>query len=308
MMRRLLLPSILLLVASPCFSEAFLSNALGQDLGAVEALTGEGYEGERDGTATRIYLDGEVIRTRIEDDGGYTVESGDEREIVRLNEDGSRSSWTLSTPEHEEIHTYFYDDGRLSSMSVSVDGVLERRIIYLDTPSGALSGFSGTYDAYLSPDFYLYQLDGGSVRLTYHGDGRVTRSDASMEEASYEVEEDGSWKETQILPDGSERISIYSPDGRLERVEEGGSVVSYGYDEDGELVLETRTEGSSENRIHYEDGRISSTEELSDGIMIKERHHRADGGIEEIRYRNGKPEYSILFEGDGVRVKEIRRL
>ena len=47
---------------------------------------------------------------------------------------------------------------------------------------------------------------------------------------------------------------------------------------------------------------------LADGILTKERKFLESGDIEEIRYKEGRAEYSILFEGDGVRVKEIHRL
>ena len=150
MIRKLLFPLCFILLCSPCHSEAFLSNALGQNLGAIPALTGSGYEGESEDGRTVIYHDGSVIKTRQDTEDGYVISYGDTTESVRLGDDGERLEWRLETPERAEVHTYFYEDGRLSSVSVSINGELRRRIVYLDTPSGSLSAITGSSDSYIS--------------------------------------------------------------------------------------------------------------------------------------------------------------
>ena len=307
-MRRALVPLSFILLLFPCSAETFLSNALGQDLGAAAALTGTGYEGERDGGRTVIYLDGEVIRTRTDTETGYTLQAGDIVETVTLDDQGRRAEWRLSTPEREEIHRYFYDGERLSSMSVSVDGTLIRRVIYLDTPFGTLSGISGSGDAYIAPSFYQYDLDGDAIRFTYHDSGIVTRENLSAGSIAYEVEDDGSWTETETLPDGSESVRVYSPEGRLSEERRGSNVTVYSYDDVGNLTESVTSDGTSETSVRYEGGRMVSSEEKEGGETVKLRNYLDSGEIEEIRYRGGVPEYSILFEGDGVRVKEIHRL
>ncbi len=308
MIRKLLLPLVFISLLSPSFGEAFLSNALGQNLGTIPALTGAGYEGESDGAETVIYHDGDVIRRRTVTDRGYITEYGDTRETVSLGEEGERTEWRLETPDGEEVHTYFYEDGRLSSVSVSVNGELLRRLVYLDTPKGSLSAITGSSDAYISPSFYLYEADGKSVRFSYHENGIVTRENLSDKAASYEAEEDGSWRETSTLSDGSIMERLYSPDGKLAEERVGESVTKYEYDDGGDLVLAVTVNGEEEIREHYSEGSLVLTEILSGGVMEKERHVLESGDIEEIRYRDGKAEYSILFDGDGVRVKEIHRL
>ena len=62
---RLLFFLLCFLSLFPLSAEAFLSNALGQDLGPIEALTGTGFEGEREEGRVTIYQDGSVIRERI---------------------------------------------------------------------------------------------------------------------------------------------------------------------------------------------------------------------------------------------------
>lgn len=309
-MRRLFLPLICFMTLSvPCMAEAFLSNALGQNLGVIPALTGTGYEGERTDDSLVIYLDGNPIRTRTETDDGYTVKYGDTVETVTLDENGVRTSWSISEPGRDESHTYFYDDsGRLSSVSISVDGVLLRRVEYLDTPSGTLSGITGTSDSYISPSFYLYEMDGKAVKFTYHSNGRVIREDLSDQASSYELSDDGSWRESRTLPDGTVIERVYSHDGRLVEEASGSSVTSYEYDESGDLILSVVIDGEEEVRTHYEDGKTVMIEFLAGGEILRTRSFPDSGYIEEIRYRDGNPEYSILFEGDGVRVREIHRL
>ena len=308
MIRKLLFPLCFILLCSPCHSEAFLSNALGQNLGAIPALTGSGYEGESEDGRTVIYHDGSVIKTRQDTEDGYVISYGDTTESVRLGDDGERLEWRLETPERAEVHTYFYEDGRLSSVSVSINGELRRRIVYLDTPSGSLSAITGSSDSYISPSFYLYELDGESIRFNYHDNGVITREDVSDPSTDYEVEDDGSWKEIVTLPDGQVREWLFSPDGRLSEERTGDTTTRYEYDENGDLVLSVELYGDDEIRTSYENGRIALVETVRAGVMERERRFLDNGDIEETRYNNGQPEYRILFDGDGVRVKEIHRL
>ena len=215
MNRRLLSIALLFFLSLPLFPAAFLSNALGQDLGMIEMLTGSGYEGEENGSERVIYHDGEVIQRRIESEDGYTIEYGDRTESVRLGENGERSEWTVEQGDRTETHTYFYTDDRLSSVSVSVDGELQRRLVYLETPSGTVAAITGTNDSYISPSFYLYENDGDAVKFTYYENGLVMREDLSDPSLSYTIEDDGSWKESRTLPDGTAMEKIYDTSGRL---------------------------------------------------------------------------------------------
>lgn len=309
-MRRVLLFLLFSFPLAFLSAEAFLSNALGQDLGELETLTGTGYEGERDGGDVTIYLDGEVIRKRIATDDGYIIEYGDTIERVSLNDSGERREWSLSTPEREETHLYYYDeDGSLASVSVTVNGELERRVVYLETPGGRLAGITGSGEAYIFPSFYLYENEGDVIRFTYHPGGPVIREDLSAENPPlYEIEDDGSWKETSLMADGRERVRVYNSSGLLVEESADGSVTEYIYDDEGVLLQKNTVDGSIEINEIYADGHLSSRVEIEDGITQKERHYLATGEIEEIRYRDGKAEYRILFDGDGVRVREIERL
>ena len=236
MIRKLLFPLCFILLCSPCHSEAFLSNVLGQNLGAIPALTGSGYEGESEDGRTVIYHDGSVIKTRQDTEDGYVISYGDTTESVRLGDDGE------------------------------------------------------------------------SIRFNYHDNGVITREDVSDPSTDYEVEDDGSWKEIVTLPDGQVRERLYSPDGRLSEERTGDTTIRYEYDENGDLVLSVELYGDDEIRTNYENGRIALVETVRAGVMERERRFLDNGDIEETRYNNGQPEYRILFDGDGVRVKEIHRL
>ena len=189
-----------------------------------------------------------------------------------------------------------------------VNGNLERRVVYLETPSGSIAGITGTRDAYVSPSFYLFESDGETIKFSYHSDGLVLRGNLSDPSTEYEIEEDGSWKESETLPDGSIRERIFSGSGQLIEERIGDSVTVYEYNDEGDLIKSSSEDGDESTVSYYEDGRIVSSEYISGGVTTRERNYLDNGEIEEIRYRNGKPEYSILFEGDGVRVKEIHRL
>ncbi len=306
---RLLFFLLCFLSLFPLSAEAFLSNALGQDLGPIEALTGTGFEGEREEGRVTIYHDGSVIRERIESADGYTLEYGDTLERVLYNEDGERREWSISTPDREEVHQYFYEDGTLSSVSVSVDGNLEKRIIYLETPQGSLSVLAGSADAYISPSFYLYESDGNLIKFSYHPGGPVIRENLSdANPPSYEIEADGSWKETVLHDDGSESVKIYDASGLLVEEQEDGIIIRYEYDDEALLLKRTETAGTASVEEFYENGHLASRIEMTDGVAEIERHYLDTGEIEEIRYSDGVPEYRILFDGDGLRVKEIERL
>lgn len=293
---------LFLLAASSLSAAAFQSNALGQDLGPLESVSGAGYEGFAEDGKTTIYLDGDVIREREENDNGYTITEEERKEAVVLDEDGRRLSWSVETPERTETHQYFYEDGRLSSVSVSIDGEMVRRIEYLETPGGTLAGTEGSLESYIAPSFYVYSLDGDTIRYTYHDNGMVTKEDSSLPPAEYETEESGNWIERR---DGVTRT--YSPDGLLISEESGSTLTEYLY-EDGIVSEVTVTEGDKRLVTSYSDGKVSRTDEYNDGVIQKTRTFLDNGDIEEIRYRNGEEEYLIVFEGDGERVKKVERL
>lgn len=295
---------LLLILSSHLAAAPFLSNVLGQDLGSIDSLTGSGYEGERNGNTTTIYLDGSVIMTREDSENGYTIERGDVTESVVYGEDGKRVSWFSESPARSEVHQYFYnEDGTLSSLSVSVDGNLERRIEYLDTPSGSLAGTEGSLESYITPSFYVYTLDGNTIRYTYHDNGMVSRTDSSVPPAEYEEDEDGNWIERR---DGS--IKVYSPEGLLLREEDGERTIQYEYDEDGVISSITESEGDERIVTAYSDGREEKRDEYIGDELVRTRRELDNGDIEEIRYRDGLAEYLIVFEGDGERVKRVERL
>ncbi len=307
-MRKAILLAAAALSAATLSAAFFSSNALGQDLGPIPALAGSGYEGESSDGRIVIYSDGVPVRERLEDESGYTVTAGGIEEIVAFDSEGRRRSWTLRSPGREETHTYFYDGSRLASVSVSVDGNLERRVVYLETPSGTLAGLSGSGRSYISPDFYIYEEDDGFVRFSYHESGRTVRTDSFSEAPEYTIADDGCWTERTVGEDGEEIIRRYDPQGRLAEETAGGVITAYAYGDDGDLSEVSVTDGGSVEHTIYSNGRRVASEYLLDGIMQRERHYPDDGGIEEIRYRDGIPEYRILFDGDGQRVKEVERL
>ena len=295
---------LMILLLLPCYGRAFISNAIGQELEPLDALSGQGYEGESDGSSTIIYHDGIPIMKCAVDSNGYTIERGGEKESVLFDESGRPLEWRYLTESGEEIHRYSYDGSRLSSVNVSIDGAIVRITEYLVTPSGRLAALSGSEDAYIGEDFYVYSLDGESVRVSFRGEEGEGLADVM----DYEVEPDGGWTRRETLPDGSERIVRYDAKGRLVEEYESGKGVSYFYGDDGALERVITERGGEEVIESYDDGQPVRSEYRYDGITERVRYRLDDGSIEEIRYRHGQPDYRILFDGDGLRVKEVERL
>lgn len=294
----------MLLISIPVFGGAYASNALCQNLGEIPALTGSGYEYLAEDEVTTLFHDGEAIMEKTEFENGYTITRPESRETVIAGENGERLSWTMERNGERETHHYFYDDsGRLSSLSVSVNGEIKRRIDYLETPQGTLAATEGDLESYVSPSFYVYTLDGESIRFDYHANGMVTRSSSLEAPKEYEISDDGLWIET----DENGRKRTYDGDGRLIRDEEGSIIREYSYD--GEVLQTmTVTEGENTFRTSYENGKAVGRDEYSAGTLIKSRRFGNGDEIEEIRYKDGKPEYLIVFDGDGRKVKRVERL
>lgn len=294
----------MLLISIPVFGGAYASNALCQNLGEIPALTGSGYEYLAEDEVTTLFHDGEAIMEKTEFENGYTITRPESRETVIAGENGERLSWTMERNGERETHHYFYDDsGRLSSLSVSVNGEIKRRIDYLETPQGTLAAIEGDLESYVSPSFYVYTLDGESIRFDYHENGMVTRSSSLEAPKEYEISDDGLWIET----DENGRKRTYDGDGRLIRDEEGSIIREYSYD--GEVLQTmTVTEGENTFRTSYENGKAVGRDEYSAGTLIKSRRFGNGEEIEETRYKDGKPEYLIVFDGDGRKVKRVERL
>ena len=131
----------------------------------------------------------------------------------------------------------------------------------------------------------------------------VTRSSSLEAPKEYEISDDGLWIET----DENGRKRTYDGDGRLIRDEEGSIIREYSYD--GEVLQTmTVTEGENTFRTSYENGKAVGRDEYSAGTLIKSRRFGNGDEIEEIRYKDGKPEYLIVFDGDGRKVKRVERL
>ena len=289
--------ALLLLIPSFLSAAVFDSNQIGQVIMLKDELEGQGWEGESDGDHTTIYLDGEVMREKTADETGYTLHEPGRTERVVTDGDGQRLSCTVSENGSETVYTYFYEDDVLSSVSVSVDGVLERRIVYLNTPSGNLAGFAGDSSGFILPSYYVYEADGSAIRASEDSGGWEPPAD-------YVLMEDGSWREESEV-DGRSVVRIYSPDGRLLSTEGSGVREEYSYDEDGVLLSSVERRGRSSTVRKYEDGRLVSESRFSGPVIENERHFLPDGRIEEIRYSGGTRRNRILFDSDGLRVLEV---
>ncbi len=290
---------LLLLISLPLYSAPFASNALGQDLGPIDALTGSGYEGESADGRTLIYLDGEIIKERESLSDGYIIREGEREERV-IAENGRRVSRTITEPGRIEEYRYTYEDDVLSSVTYSVNGEIESITDYIETPSGTLAGISGTEENYFTPEYLVYVRDGNVLRAYY------APRDAEIPEG-YTQREDGSWIGTYTSA-GETIERVYSQDGLLLSEKREGREDIYSYDENGTLIQDEVIEGDTRMVIWYEDGRPTRSERYYQDRIIADRVYREDDRISETRYRDGEPYARILFDRDGLRVLEVENL
>lgn len=295
-MRKLAL--LCLLLPLPLSAAVFSSNSIGQEISPKEMLDGSGYELEREGGVSTLYMDGNPVMVRTESDEGYTVESEGYEESVVIS-DGRRERSTIREGGRETSYTYFYDGDRLSSVSISVDGELAKRIVYLDTASGTPAAFSGDISGYILPSCYIYTLDGSVIR---------SDNDSSwIPPMSYTLEENGNWREESTI-DGRPVTKIYSPEGWLLSAEGSGVVEEYRYSDDGTLLSAIERRGRQSKVTRYAEGKAVSVSTYDGSALQSVRSDLDDGSIEEIRYEDGKPRARIIFDSDGLRIREVENL
>ena len=289
---------LLLLIPVPLFSAVFTSNSIAQALEEKDALEGTGYELETGDRGYTLYLDGAPIEERSADDGGYTIVSEDREERVDT-ENGRRTRRIVKEGDSETIYTYFYDGDRLSSVSISTDGSLEKRIIYLDTASGTPAALAGDIEGYITPSYYIYTLDGTVIKA--EGESGWTPP------ASYILQSDGTWRESTVV-DGRPVERVYSPTGLLLSTEGSGVMEEFRYSSDGELLSSVERRGGNTDVTRYENGNVKSISHYSGTELASVRTYLDSGDVEEIRYENGSPRARILFDSDGLRIKEVENL
>lgn len=304
-MKRALAIIPLLVLIAPLPAAFFDSNALGQDLGAKDALEGEGYEGESRGGTTTIYIDGEPVRTRVDSENGYTITEDGYSLAVVLDSSGRRISDTENENGRVTERVYSYDGDRLSSVAITDGSGISRIIEYIDTPEGHLAGLGGDEHSYLTPYCYVYSLDGDSVAVSFHSDGSEDSSAFIPDPSVYSVDEDGNWAGTAVDADGSETFRIYSPEGRLITLQSGERSESYEYGDDGDMIRSDISEGGTRTVSEYEDGRLIHDDVYIDDELRKSRTYNEDGSVEEIRYSDGARKSLILFDSDGLRIRRV---
>lgn len=290
--------ALLLILIPSCLSAAvFDSNSIGQILSFKDELEGVGYEGETENGETTIYHDGEIVITRVDTESGYTITFPDYSETTVL-ENGRRVRTTIETAEGETVYTYIYDGERLSSVSVSSEEGIERRVVYLDTPAGRLAGLSGDADSRILPLYYIYEAENGMITSTASSD------DAPAPPVGYEVGEDGSWRE-EGFSNGRPVIRTYSPEGLLISTEGSGVREEYRYDDEGRMTFSFERRGSTTLVTEYSDGKPYITERYNGAMLESVRRHLNTGDVEELRYSDGVLRARILFDRDGYRVKSV---
>ena len=301
----LLLSILLILSALPLPGAVYSSNPIGQRLSLKDGMEGIGWELDVSEASSILYKDG-VEESRTEHKDGLTIEiSGGRTERTVFSPEGLVSERMVREGDDETLYSYFYADGDLSSVSISENGTLVKRIEYILTPSGRISSMYSPEQSIVGPDYFIYTLDGNTIRLDYLGNGRVDKTDLDNETSEYRLLDDGSWENTRIRGDERE-VLTYDSSGRLIGRDNGKVLVSYSYSEEGALLSEIAESGNERTVTEYS-GSGTRTIRYRDDVIVTERMEHPDS-IEEIRYRDGKAEYRVIYDLDGKRILEVMRV
>lgn len=285
-MKRELVLALILIASFSLHSSVYKSNELGQRKGFVDSLSGKGWELEVSDNEEILYSNGEIRsrKTLYSDGCSYSSDNGEER--VYIDSNGNISRRIKKSSGKEEEYNYFYDGARLIAYNYSLDGALERRVVY-DQAGNALIAIDGTSRGFFLDGLYVYDGHEGSFSIDTSADGY----------------EHGKAERDTDEKDGV--LYFYSNDGRLEREISGNYEKKYSYSEDGALLSIEIANGNKKDVEIYSDSKLDKTISYENGSTIRERRTLDNGDIEEIRYMSNIPRYRIIFDKNGTRIKEV---
>ena len=294
----LILASIILL--SPLHAdEWFMSNPLGQKIGAEDSLAGEGWEIHLSESEEVLYDNGRVVEKKVFSEHGYDIFRGDEKTSVTLDSDGRPVAYECGG---EKTTLTYSPSGRLLSSVVTEDGEIRsiRRYFYSYDGSAARTEADSSLYIFSSDDFY-YSLADGEDHVIRKVGGDLYVRDGEDDEEGAEVTESEEGITITISEDESE---TWGRDGNIVRRTDAGGTTEYFY-EGGSLTLEVRTEGDSVIRKHWDSGFLEETEVYSSGVIRSVEKWNRDGSRTKDMYRNGKHYATVSYDRDGTTVLDV---
>lgn len=317
-MKRLLLPLIILTSAlSTLPAVAFRSNAIGQKLEAIEALSGSGYEISEEDGLSEFYQDGVLLRSTSRSGNTETITEGDTITVRTYSDNGLLLEENVTDSNGSVMDVYEYsDNGVLHRVIESRDGSQVSATVYSYSDTSLLARITVITAeesvSYISASSYQYMEDGSPVRVTAYP-GVLVRDEADSAHEG-EFEENGNLVLSEKVGEDT-LVTVYSAAGdRLSETVTAAdgtvtSSVTYEYSEGGVLRRMVRESGSARNESYYdENGRLYELRSYSDGVIQRERRYHSDGTSAETRYRNGTAYAVVRYGADSFMVTGVEML
>ena len=277
-------------------AQVFRSNQLGQKLEKADSIAEKGVFLVEEGDTSFLYVDGSLFwtETKLQNTSDETViirkYEKSQDEITRTYKDGRLVKESVTSSGVTATDAYGYSDGKL--IFVSSDN---------DSGSVSVSSFLRSSDK----KDVIGISDDGSVRFL--SDKFSFQNDLILENVAPGLVTNG---EHRILENGDILIiedphtqSVYSPKGILLSRRTKEKLVSYMYDDDYLIRVET-TEGTSKIVENYSDNKPYDRYEYENDVLVSHTVFRPEGNIKTM-YSQGRVVAVVYYRKDNRTIDRI---
>lgn len=277
-------------------AQIFRSNQLGQKLERADRVEDKGVFLVEEGQTETLYVDGSLFWTERK-----LVNPPDETVVIRIYEktqdelsrtykDGRLVKEEVTSSGFKTTQSFGYSDGKL--IFVSTDG---------ENGSVSVQSFLRSSDK----KDVIGVSDDGSVRFL--SDRYSFQNDLVLENLAPGLVTNG---EHRILENGDILIiedtdtqSVYSPKGLLLSSKKGDRLVSYMYDDEYLIRVET-TDGASKTVENYSDNKPYDRYEYENEVLISHTVFRPEGSVKTM-YSQGRVVAVVYYRKDNRTVDRI---
>lgn len=277
-------------------AQIFRSNQLGQKLEKADRVEDKGVFLVEEGQTETLYVDGSLFWTERK-----LVNPPDETVVIRIYEksqdelsrtykDGRLVKEEVTSSRFKTTQSFGYSDGKL--IFVSTDG---------ENGSVSVQSFLRSSDK----KDVIGVSDDGSVRFL--SDRYSFQNDLVLENLAPGLVTNG---EHRILDNGDILIiedadtqSVYSPKGLLLSRKKGDRLVSYMYDAEYLIRVET-TDGASKTVENYSDNKPYDRYEYENEVLISHTVFRPEGSVKTM-YSQGRVVAVVYYRKDNRTVDRI---
>ena len=277
-------------------ADVFRSNQLGQKLEKTDKVADKGVFLVEEGAMRFLYVDGSLFWTEstIKNSPEETLilrtyENSDE-ELSRTYKDGRLIEESVTKSGVTTSSRFGYSDGQLIFVSdVSEDGTTSVRSFLRSSDKKAVIGVSDSDSVRFLSDKYSFQ----------NGEVLVNLAPGLVTSGEHKILENG---DILIMEDASTE-SVYNQRGQILSRKKGEKLVTYLYDDDYLIRVETKDKTS---RIveNYGDGKPYDRYEYENEILVSHTVFRDEGNIKTM-YSQGRVVAVVYYKKDNRTVDRI---